>query len=194
MDWIAKFEKWDRELVLFINGLNHPFLDQIMWWVSDPLFGVPFYVLFIYFILKKYSFKKTSFIVLMLATVVGLADFTAHELFKENFQRFRPSHHLELKNFLHLHIHSDGSLYRGGKFGFISNHATNMSALCVGVYLVIKNYYRSSWKYLLIFLVLISYSRIYLGVHYFTDIIVGWFIGFILALVGFKLLEKTIYK
>ena len=194
MDWIAKIESWDRDLVLFINGLNHPFLDQVMWWISDPLFGLPFYLLFVYLIYKKYSSKETLYIVLMLAALVGLADFTAHELFKENFQRFRPSHHFDLKDHLHLHIHEDGSLYRGGKFGFISNHATNMSTLCFAVFLFLKNHYKRLWMYLLLFLLVISYSRIYLGVHYLTDVIVGWFIGFILAFVGIKVLRKIIYK
>ena len=194
MDWIAKIESWDRDLVLFINGLNHPFLDQVMWWISDPLFGLPFYFLFIYLIYKKYSSKETLYIVLMLAALVGLADFTAHELFKENFQRFRPSHHFDLKDHLHLHIHEDGSLYRGGKFGFISNHATNMSTLCFAVFLFLKNHYKRLWMYLLLFLLVISYSRIYLGVHFLTDVIVGWLIGFILAFIVFKLLRKIIYK
>jgi undecaprenyl-diphosphatase len=194
MDWIASIESWDRYLVLFINGTNHPFLDQIMWLVSDPLFGVPFYLLFIYFIFKKHTSKETFLIVLMLAIIVGLADFTAHEIFKENFQRFRPSHHFDLKDHLHLHAHKDGSFYRGGKFGFISNHATNMSALCCGVFLVLKSHYKILWIYLLIFLVLISYSRIYLGVHYLTDIIVGWLVGFVLAFTGFIILKKIIYK
>ena len=130
----------------------------------------------------------------MLAALVGLADFTAHELFKENFQRFRPSHHFELKDHLHLHIHEDGSLYRGGEFGFISNHATNMSTLCFAVFLFLKNHYKRLWIYLLLFLLVISYSRIYLGVHYLTDVIVGWFIGLILAFVGIKVLRKIIYK
>ena len=194
MDWIANIESWDRFLVLYINGMNHPFLDQVMWFVSKPLFGFPFYILFIYLIYKKHSFKETFYIVLILAIIVGLADFTAHELFKENFQRFRPSHHFDLKDRLHLHVHEDGSLYRGGKFGFISNHATNMSALCCAVFLVLKYHYKKLWIFLLMFLGLISYSRIYLGVHYFTDIIVGWLIGFILAFIGVIVLRKIIFK
>ena len=53
MDWINKIESWDQQLILLINSLNHPILDQIMWVVSDPLFGIPFYLLFIYFISNK---------------------------------------------------------------------------------------------------------------------------------------------
>ena len=62
MDWIANIESWDQKIILFINGLNHPVLDQFMWAVSDSLFGVPFYLIFIFFIFKTYSLKKTLFL------------------------------------------------------------------------------------------------------------------------------------
>lgn len=192
MDLITKIEGWDQQLILLINGFNYPVLDQIMWVVSDPLFGIPFYLLFIYLIAKKYSMKSTVIIVLMLGAVVGLGDFIAHELFKETIQRFRPSHHFDLKNQLHFHVSEDGSLYRGGKYGFISNHATNMAALCFGVFLILKTYYNWAWFYLLTFVLLISYSRMYLGVHYFSDIIGGWLIGLILAYLGFIMVKKII--
>ena len=192
MDWINKIESWDQKLILLINGFNHPILDQIMWVVSDPLFGIPFYLLFIYFIANKYSLKSTVIIVLMLGAIVGLGDFIAHEVFKETIQRFRPSHHFDLKNQLHFHVRENGSLYRGGKYGFVSNHATNMAALCFGVFLFLKTHYNRAWIYLLLFVLLISYSRMYLGVHYFSDIIGGWLIGLTLAYAGFEIVKKNI--
>ena len=84
--------------------------------------------------------------------------------------------------------------YKGGMFGFVSNHATNMSIVGIMIFNVIKNSYPKSWIYLLIFVVLISYSRIYLGVHYLSDIIGGWILGFILSFIGSKYLNKFILK
>ena len=84
--------------------------------------------------------------------------------------------------------------YKGGTFGFVSNHATNMSIVGIMIYKVIKNLYPKSWIYLLIFVVLISYSRIYLGVHYLSDIIGGWTLGFVLSLLGSKYINKFILK
>ena len=79
-------------------------------------------------------------------------------------------------------------------FGFVSNHATNMSIVGIMIFNVIKNSYPKSWIYLLIFVVLISYSRIYLGVHYLSDIIGGWTLGFILSFIGSKYINKFILK
>ena len=148
MDWIANIERWDQKIILFINGLNHELLDQFMWIVSDPLFGVPFYLIFIYFIFKTYSLKKTFFLVVILLVLVGLTDFTAHSLFKETIQRYRPSHHLILKEQLHFYLKSNAELYIGGKYGFVSNHAANMAAVCWAVYLLLKKKHPNSWKYL----------------------------------------------
>ena len=119
----------------------------------------------------------------------GPAGCILHDLIKETIQRFRPSHHLEVSK--HLNFVNE---YKGGMFGFVSNHATNMSIVGIMIFNVIKNSYPKSWIYLLIFVVLISYSRIYLGVHYLSDIIGGWILGIILSLSNYQLIKKTILK
>jgi undecaprenyl-diphosphatase len=192
MNWIANIENWDHKLIILVNNFNNPILDQMMWAVSSPLFGIPFYIIFIFFISRNYNLKHTVAIVVMLAAVIGVGDFVAHELFKETIQRFRPSHNLEINYKLHFHLNDDGSFYTGGQYGFVSNHATNMAALCWGVFLVLKKRYKSFWVYLLLFVLLISFSRMYLGVHYLTDLIGGWIIGIILAQIGFIMTKKYI--
>ena len=58
MEWIDKIEILDQQIVLFLNGSNNPFFNQLMWLVTNPIFGIPFYLLFIYLIFKIYSYKK----------------------------------------------------------------------------------------------------------------------------------------
>ena len=93
-----------------------------MWFVTNPIFGIPFYLLFIYLIFKIYSFKQAIRVIAVIGITVGLGDLIAHDLIKETIQRFRPSHHLEVSK--HLNFVNE---YKGGMFGFVSNHATNMS-------------------------------------------------------------------
>ena len=177
MNWITKLETWDQNIIVFLNSYHHPFLDQLMWVVTDHLFGVPFYILFLYFIYRNYNFKKTVLIVLIVGAIIGLGDFIAANLFKDVFQRYRPSHNLLINKYLHFYQFPNGEYYRGGMFGFVSNHATNIAAFCWAAFLLLKNNYSKCWIYLLLFLLLISYSRIYFGVHYVTDIIGGWLLG-----------------
>ena len=165
-----------------------------MWMVTQPVFGLPFYILFIYLFFKKYNFKNALKIILVIGFAVGLGDFIAHELIKETVQRYRPSHHIQISNQLNYFLMSNGTFYIGGKFGFVSNHATNMTIVGVLVYLFLKKHYPKSWIYLSILVLIISYSRIYLGVHYLSDIIGGWMLGIILSISIFQLSKITILK
>lgn len=194
MEWMDKIEFLDQKIVLLLNGSNNLYFDPLMWIVTNPIFGIPFYLLFIYLIFKIYSLKKALRVIAVIGITVGLGDLIAHDLIKETIQRYRPSHNIEISNQLNYYLKSNGTFYRGGQFGFVSNHATNMSIVGIMIFNVIKNSYPKSWIYLLIFVVLISYSRIYLGVHYLSDIIGGWTLGFILSFIGSKYINKFILK
>lgn len=189
MSWINKLEYLDQQLIIFLNGNNTIFLDYLMWFISKPIFGLPFYILFIYLFFKNYNFKNALLIVLVVGITVGLGDFTAHELIKESIQRYRPSHHLEISSQLNF-----VNNYKGGQFGFVSNHATNMSIVGIMVFLVLKKHYPKSWIFLLTLVLIISYSRIYLGVHYLSDIIGGWILGSLMSLIGYNAINKIILK
>ena len=189
MSWINKLEYLDQQLIIFLNGDNILFLDNIMWFISKPIFGLPFYILFIYLFFKNYNFKKALVIILIIGLSVGLGDFTAHELIKESIQRYRPSHHLEIANQLNFVFD-----YKGGQFGFVSNHATNMSIVGIMVFLTLKKIYPKSWVFLITLVLIISYSRIYLGVHYLSDIIGGWILGLLISLIGYNVINKIILK
>lgn len=183
---ITALKNIDEQLLLFINGLHSPFLDQVMWVVSDAFFGIPFYFLFFYLAIHYFGWKKAAILILIGVLAVGLADLGSKYLFKEVFLRYRPTHHLLLGQKIHL-----VNDYRGGKYGFVSSHAANMFAIAV---FLGASFYRKNKGILYLMLLwaaLISYSRMYLGVHYPSDVFVGGLFG---ALIGFVLYQLTAKK
>ena len=133
MEFIEKIEQIDRQLLFAINGSNSPLFDTIMWWVSKPVFGIPFYLLFVFLLYKSFGWKNTFLLVLCAVLAVGLADLSAKYLFKEMFERFRPSQNLEIKEQLH-YVNN----YHGGMYGFVSSHAANMFCHSYANRLVVK--------------------------------------------------------
>lgn len=179
--------EWDRSLFFFFNGLHTPWLDPVMYYVSKTLTSLPLYLLLLYFIIKFY--KKDSWIVLLgIAVAILLADQITSGFMKPFFERFRPSRDPELDGLVHV---VNG--YRGGKFGFASSHAANTFATAVFMWLLFRMELR--WIGLLfVWAVVVSYTRIYLGVHYPGDIVVGGFIGILCGIVAFRLTARLLLR
>ena len=170
--------------------MHSTFLDSLMWFLSGSsilLFLIPFVF---YFLSKAFSWKQLIWIFIALVLTVILTDQLSVHAFKEVFQRYRPSHNLLLKPQLHLHEYPDGSFYGGGKFSFVSSHAANY----FGILTIISSLIRQRWVKIILFIIalLVLYSRIYLGVHYVSDVLCGALLGFGLAkfVLQFLLLKK----
>lgn len=89
---LETLENIDQSLLLLINSRHNPTFDVVMWWISDSLFGIPFYILFFGIAVRFFGWKKAIFIILVGGLAVGLADLSSKYLFKEVFLRYRPSH------------------------------------------------------------------------------------------------------
>ncbi len=174
---IENLESIDRWIVLTVNGWNTPWLDEVMWFISGRLTWVPLYLILLYLGFKKLPFIHFLTYVGCVVLAVALADIISVEVFKETILRYRPSHHFELKDKLHLYRLDEGKFYRGGQYGFVSSHAANFFAVAISAGLVLSKYYKNSLKILLIIAVIVSFSRLYLGVHYLTDLLVGGLVG-----------------
>lgn len=182
IDWL---EQIDRQLVLSVNGLHTPFLDQVMWLISSRLIWIPFYI---FLLILVYLSKKTVPTILFLVSIlllVVVSDYLSVHAFKEVFQRYRPSHNLMLIDKLHFYKLSNGQYYKGGQYGFISSHAANFAAITTFFILYMREI-KLKWMFF-IPMILVGFSRIYLGVHYLSDILVGYLYGGILAYIFFKL-------
>lgn len=191
IDWL---ESIDRQIVLTINGWNNSLLDEIMWVISGKITWIPLYIALIYFGIQKLGWKKALLYIGCVLLAVGCTDFICSGIIKELVQRYRPSHNLLLVDSLHFYEFEDGSVYRGGKYGFVSSHAGNFFALAWMAGWILKPYYKRILSTLLILAVIISYSRIYLGVHYLSDIIGGIIVATFVSIIIYRLIYLRLFN
>lgn len=169
----------DRDVFMFLNKHHTDWLDPIMFWISKTIFWLPLYTGLLVVIIKY--FKKDSWIILAtIGVAIILSDQMTSTFMKPFFQRLRPSRDPALEGLVHI---VNG--YKGGKFGFASSHASNTFAVAVFIWLLLKPYFRYIWI-LFTWAIVVTYSRIYLGVHYPGDIIVGMLIGLLMGWIAFR--------
>lgn len=169
----------DRDVFLFLNRLNTPWLDSVMPWITRTESWIPLYLVLLYLVIRE--FRKDSWAILVgIALTIVIADQVTSNLMKPFFERLRPSHDPTLEGLVHI---VNG--YRGGLYGFASGHAANTFGVTTFLVSVLSRYRWMSWLFL--WAGLMTYSRIYLGVHYPGDILVGAIVGITGALLSLRL-------
>ncbi|WP_419515272.1 phosphatase PAP2 family protein [Leyella stercorea] len=177
----------DARLLLIVNGAHSPFFDSVMWCISGRWIWVPFYAVLAYLLFRRMSWKRASICLVTIGLIILAADQTCATLIRPEIGRLRPAN---LNNPLSSFVHVVNG-YRGGRYGFPSCHAANTFALAVFMSLVIRHKWFTvmmfSWAFV------VSYSRMYLGVHYFGDLFCGATIGS-LFVVLFYYLQNYLFK
>jgi len=179
MEFLNLLKSWDKDLLLFLNGMHSPLWDYSMTLFTLTPTWLIFYATILAIIVKKHG-KKSLFIFFAIALMILCAD-QFSGILKHTVQRLRPSNDPALSQLVYIFFK------KGGQFGFVSAHAANTFAIATFTSLLFLN--RKYAIFIFPWAILISYSRIYLGVHYPGDVIFGAILGIGVGIGIYKLLN-----
>lgn len=178
------FGNADNNIVVAINNCHSPFMDSAILVITDFWFFVGVVCCIIAYSIRKDKFSKTILFSALLIVAVGCTDYLCATIIRPAVQQLRPTNPDNPVNaMLHI-VHG----YIGGKYGFPSCHAANSFAIAVFTIL----WFRRKWIAVLLigWALLECYTRLYLGVHYPSDIVFGIAIGSLIACIVYYLSKK----
>jgi len=174
---------WDEQLFLFLNQIHASWLDPVMLAITGKYIWVPLYMFLLYLIVREYKSGGIWYIV-GLILVIWMTDQFTSGFMKPFFERLRPYHDTRWQDII---LNYSGC---GGLYGFASSHAANTFALAAFLHKV--GGIKTPWfRWLFLWAAIVSYSRIYLGVHYPLDILVGALVGILISWMVFWITNKV---
>lgn len=165
---------------LFLNSAHSPFWDAFMYLISTKWSWTCVIIAFVIYLFYRKPFKEGMLVVIFILLCILVCDQLSSGIAKPYFTRFRPTHHPEYENIVKT-VYG----YRGYLYGFFSGHASNFFSVAMLTALIV----RDKWYSIIVFSLasLVAYSRIYLGVHFISDILVGVVVGLIVGFLLYKL-------
>ena len=179
----------DKKIFVFLHNLGSEKWDFLFLFFSNKIAMLLFVGFFITIYCYKMDIKQLCYFMLFFVICLGLTDFLHVRLFKNVFMRLRPCWENDIISHIRPLI-----LDCGGRYGFISGHAANATAMVV--FLIYSlNIVNNINKFILFgWVFLVAYSRIYLAKHYPLDVIFGAFFGAFIAIIIFKLHQYILKK
>lgn len=173
--------QFDKELFIYLNNLGVPAWDSFWLFMTEKFYQIPLYLVLLYFFYKYFGIRGTMITLVVVALLIAASDQLSNLFKNVLFMRRRPCGADGVAEFTRFIAE------RCGRHGYFSAHASSSMALAFFTGLALQK----QLKYLLLFMVVwsivVSYSRIYIGVHYPGDIITGMAIGILLGWSGYKL-------
>lgn len=171
----------DTTLTLLINGSHNVYLDAVAMLATKAWIWIPLYGAIIYVLVREHNFRQLCYIVGAVVLVLLISDQVASGICKPLVARYRPSHDPSI-----MHLVDTVNGYRGGQYGFFSSHASNTASIATLLSLLFRR--KATSVALILWSVLNCWTRIYLGVHFLSDIVVGLLFGMAVGFVFYRLL------
>lgn len=180
----SKIQDMDMQVLSLFNGSDNIMLDQIVQILTSGLTWIPLYVMLFFVVMRNNeTMGQIALVVGSAIFCVLFADGLVDGIIKQLAERWRPSNDPTFKYMVQV---VDDIRPKG--YSFCSAHAANTMSLAVFFSLLIRS------KLLTITLVTWSlincWTRLYLGVHYPSDILCGMIIGIIVGILVYLLYYK----
>jgi len=178
---LEKIIDLDKQLLIFLNNLGAPAYDGFWLFITKQINWLPLFLLVFYLVFKKINWKQLLLLILSLAVMITFVDQMTN-LAKYSFERLRPCNDETVNQLIRV-------VLERSSFSFFSGHASNSMANAVFIFLVLRPFYKYSFL-VFIFPLVFAFSRIYLGLHFPFDILVGYLFGGISGRVFFKVFSR----
>jgi len=169
----------DQELFLYLNNLGTPLFDPLWLFITHKFSSIPLYALLVYLLYKNIGLQQTIIALLVVAVMITITDQLSYFV-KHTVMRLRPCGEPDLEGMGRF-------VADCGSYGYFSGHATSSFALAAYLGLIFRTHYKYMFTGLIIWAVLVSYSRIYVGVHYPGDVFTGIIVGILIGLLCYRL-------
>lgn len=180
---LQKILEWDRDLFIYLNSLGIENLDGFWSFVTDIYVWTPLFVFFIFMLFKKYG-KRDGLLMTLMVFVMFFFVITATDLVKEYVARLRPNNETEINTLIRI-------LKSPTNFSFWSGHAASSFSITTLVYLFLKDRFKWAWLFY-IWPFIFATSRVYVGVHYPLDILVGTIVGISFAFLFYFIFNRWV--